>query len=287
MRPEGARSYLLAAPEQTSAGKRPLVIVLHGAGANAAQVLGLAFPPSPLSVWLDIGAREQLVIVAPNGRKKSWDDSFAHSFINPDVDDTGFISAIIDQSIADNDVDPARVYVIGASKGGVMAYRLASDIAPKLAAFCAVLAAMPVKSKCAAPTLALSTLIIAGTADPLVPYFGGRGFYYPLLGKWTSVDQSVAVWRTLARIFDAPAVSDIAPRNASDPTRATRFVWGADPCKLQVAHVRIDKGGHAEPSAVKRYPRLLSRLVGAQNADFEVAEEAWAFFKDKRRGLLP
>jgi hypothetical protein len=28
-------------------------------------------------------------------------------------------------------------------------------------------------------------------------------------------------------------------------------------------------------------------LVGAQNADFEVAEVAWEFFKDKRAGLVP
>jgi len=28
-------------------------------------------------------------------------------------------------------------------------------------------------------------------------------------------------------------------------------------------------------------------IVGAQNGDVEIAEEAWAFFKSKRAGLQP
>jgi len=65
-RPEGKRRYLVAAPSAVTCGKRALVMVLHGAGASAEQVLGLGFPPSPLSVWLEIAAREQLVVIAPN-----------------------------------------------------------------------------------------------------------------------------------------------------------------------------------------------------------------------------
>jgi len=49
---------------------------------------------------------------------------------------------------------------------------------------------------------------------------------------------------------------------------------------------KIENGGHAEPSKLKRYPRLLTRLIGTQNADFEVAEAAWDFFKNKR-SVLP
>ena len=57
-RPEGPRRYLVAAPPGETPGGRALIVVLHG-GASAEQVLGLAYPPSPLSVWLDIAAREE------------------------------------------------------------------------------------------------------------------------------------------------------------------------------------------------------------------------------------
>lgn len=286
MRPEGMRQYLIAEPSQKPTGKRPLVIILHGGGASAAQVLGLAFPASPLSVWLQIAEREQLVIVAPNGSRRGWNDSFADVASTPKTDDTGFISALIAKTIAENEVDAARVYVIGVSRGGMMAYRLATEIAPQLAAFSAVLANMPIKSVCAAPTVPLSALIVASTADPLIPYKGGRFFYVPGVGPMKSVDESVTVWRSLAKLDIAAKVTTIAHRNAGDPTQATRFVWGGDTHKLQVALLKVDGAGHTEPSQTMRYPWLITRLVGAQNADFEVAEEAWVFFKDKRSGLL-
>ncbi len=54
MRPEGERRCLVALPTGAAEGKRPLVVLLHGAGASARQVLGVAFPPSPRSVWLEI-----------------------------------------------------------------------------------------------------------------------------------------------------------------------------------------------------------------------------------------
>jgi polyhydroxybutyrate depolymerase len=65
-RPEGTRRYLVAAPPGETPGGRALVVLLHGAGASAHQVLGLAFPPSPLPLWLEIAAREQQVVIAPD-----------------------------------------------------------------------------------------------------------------------------------------------------------------------------------------------------------------------------
>ncbi|WP_167076511.1 hypothetical protein [Massilia aquatica] len=51
--------------------------------------------------------------------------------------------------------------------------------------------------------------------------------------------------------------------------------------------IRIEGGCHAEPGKLKRYPGLFSKFPGARNAGVAVAEEAWAFFKDKRSGLQP
>src|SRR4051812_5675500 len=77
LRPDGLRRYLLARPSRPSSGKRPLVIVVHGAGASAEQVMGKAFPPSPLSVWLEIAERENIVVVAPDAGAGGWSDCFA------------------------------------------------------------------------------------------------------------------------------------------------------------------------------------------------------------------
>lgn len=286
-RPDGLRHYLKAVPTKSHAGKRALVIVLHGSGASAAQVLGMAFPPSPLSVWLEIAERENLVIVAPDGTKRrgerAWNDGFTAIASNPKVDDVGFIGAIMDRSIAEDDVDPERIYVIGVSKGGMLAYRVAAELAPRLAAFSAVLAGMPVQAAYPRPAIPLSALIVAGTADPFIPYAGGKfpytlWFMAPMLG----IEASAAVWRELAGL---PEVADIAAVNAGDSgaTRAVRYTWGSVSSANQVRLLKIEGGGHAEPSSRKRYPGAFKRFPGRQSADLETAEEAWAFFKEKLR----
>lgn len=291
-RPEGLRHYLKAVPTRQAPGaKRPLVVVLHGSGASAAQVLGQAFPPSPLSVWLEIAEREHLVIVAPDGvkqrGKRAWNDGYAAVASNPAVDDVGFVGAVIDQAIAQDDVDPRRVYVIGASKGGMMAYRLAAELAPRVAAFCAILAGMPLERGYAAPNLPVSAMVVAGTADPFIPYGGGKYWYTLwLMAPMVGIEATAAIWRRLAGLPERPseerqfARCDLGRYGGS--TRATCTVWGEDPAGVQVALLKIEGGGHAEPSGKRRYPGLFSRFPGRQNGDLEIAEEAWAFFRDKR-----
>jgi polyhydroxybutyrate depolymerase len=287
-RPYGLRHYLKAVPTRSAAGKRPLVIVLHGSGASAAQVLGKAFPPSPLSVWLEIAEREQLVVIAPEGTKRrgerAWNDGFAAIASNPRVDDVGFINAIIDRAIAEDDVDPERVYVIGVSKGGMMAYRIAAELAPRLAAFSAVLAGMPVHATYPMPAVPLSALIVAGTADPFIPYSGGK-FPYTLwfLAPMLGIEASADVWRELAGLPEVPDIAAIAAHKDGATTRAIRYTWHGNASVQQVRLVKIEGGGHAEPSRKKRYPGVLKRFPGRQNADLEIAEEAWSFFKEKRR----
>jgi polyhydroxybutyrate depolymerase len=276
---DGPRHYLKAVPTQSSESKRPLVIVLHGAGASAAQVLGMAFPPSPLSVWLEIAERENLVVIAPNGYcqrgKQAWNDGFADIASNPTVDDVGFIDAIIDRAIAEDAVDLERVYVIGVSKGGMLAYRIAAELAPRLAAFSAVLAGMPERPAYPIPTIPLSALIVGCTSDPFIPYAGGKfphtfRFLAPIIG----IESTSDFWRRLAALPEMPSTESVGT--------VIRRTWADSACELQITLLKID-GGHAEPSRKKRYPGLFNLFPGRQNADVEIAEEARHFFKNKRK----
>jgi polyhydroxybutyrate depolymerase len=293
-RPEGPRHYLMAMPDHIVKGKHPLVILLHGHGGSAKQALGKEHIAAPLSVWLDIADREQVIVVAPDGTKGSdgksgWNDCRSDAPGSPPADDVGLITAIMDKAIAENDVDPTRVYAMGMSNGGIMAFRLAIEIAPRLAGFATIGAAMAAKSLCPQPTIPLSALVVSGTADPLVPYAGGEIHFAMSRGRGSvmGVEESASTWRKLAQLPATSTSVDITHRDPSDSTHATRSLWGADTHKLQVVLLKIDKGGHTEPSIAKRIQSGYTLLFGAQNADVEVAEEAWIFFKDKRAGLLP
>jgi len=293
-RPEGARHYLYAEPDHLESGKHPLVILLHGRGGSAEQILGQQGTAAPLSVWLKIADREQVLVVAADGIKggdnrRGWNDCRSDASSNPQVDDDGFINAIIDREIAQHHADPARVFVMGFSNGAIMTYRLATNLGARLAGFAAINGAMAAKSLCAEPKTALPALIVAGTRDPLVPYEGGQVqlFRSTTRGSVIGMDASVAVWRKLDGLGDPVVNADIAHLDTKDKTHAHRTVWGDDPHKLQVEFLKIDQGGHIEPS-ISQHPSVLYQMVvGAQNSDVEIAEEAWTFFKDKQAGLNP
>jgi polyhydroxybutyrate depolymerase len=203
-------------------------------------------------------------------------------------DDVAFISALIDHAIAEHEVDPQRVYLIGVSRGGHMAYRVAAEVPHKLAAFSAVLASMPPASCARMPERPLPLLVFGGTADRLIPYHGGKFFYtLGFADPVSSIEETVQAWRILAGLPDTPLVLPITKGSGRDKTSATRFMWGDAADGLQVGLYKIEGGGHVEPSRLRRYPGFVQALVGKQNADVEVAEAAWEFFRDKRTRLNP
>lgn len=292
-RPEGPRRVLLAVPAHAPAGPRPLVILLHGHGGSAAQTLGLERTAAPLSQWLAIGQREGLLVAAPDGlvggdQKSGWNDCRRDTQTNPTSDDVGLISALIDEAVAHHGADPARVYLMGMSNGGMMALRYAMEAGDRLAGVAAVSASMATDSRCPAIKAPLSLLMVGGTADGIVPWDGG-----PVgkrqegrRGRVIGAEATVMRWRERDGLFGEPARSESVPhRDPADPTRAQRTVWGAQPGGLQIELLRIDGGGHVEPSVAHRVSAAYSLLVGHQSGDLEVADEAWSFFRDKRRGL--
>lgn len=289
-RPEGQRHYLLAQPDHAQAGKHPLIILLHGHMGSAAQLLGQQRSTAPLSFWLLIADRESLLLAAPDGAKGSdnqqgWNDCRSDENKNTTTDDVSFIRSIIDNAVNEHNADPSRIYVMGMSNGAMMTFRIASELGDKLAGFATVSGSMASVSDCPAPKVPVSALIISGTADPLVPYTGGNVHFISnkSLGGVISVEQSASVWRKLNGLATTPnSVTTLPHLNSDDKTSATRTIWGSNPKGLQVELLRIDNGGHMEPSLTQHPRHFYTRIVGLQNEDVETAEEAWHFFKDKR-----
>lgn len=289
-RPEGKRHYLMMAPGAHAGDKLPTLILLHGHGASAAIMLGLArIGGYRIDDWAQLARRENLLLLAPDGVKASddkqaWNDCRGDAPTNATTDDVGFLSALIDTAIREHHADPQRIYVFGSSNGGGMAYRLAIEIGPRLAAVGVQSALMAARSRCAAPAHALPFFFVHGTSDKVSPWAGGEVGHWTLRGRGSgmSVDQSVDLWRKLARLPDTPGVYAVPHRLASDSTSVRRYLWGSEPGGLQVELLKIEGGGHTMPSKGEDMPWLLKQLVGDMNRDIDTAAEAWDFFKDKR-----
>eukprot|EP01136_Pigoraptor_vietnamica_P038316 Opistho-1_new@107461 len=115
---DGQRTFLLAQPERSPAGARPLVLVLHGHGGSAGQALGQKAGASPLAAWLPVADREGIYIAALDGSKAGdgkagWNDCRRDAPGNPPVDDVAFAREVVHKLVAAGRVDPQRVYAMG------------------------------------------------------------------------------------------------------------------------------------------------------------------------------
>ena len=166
------RRYVVRLPDDMRAdSKLPLVLVLHGGGGNAANV-------ERMTGFTAKARSEHFIVAYPEGsgflagRLLTWNAGHCCGFaMKTDVDDVGFIRALIDDLVARYPVDARRIYATGMSNGGMMTHRLGIELADRLAAIAPVVAT--VFGDEAAPAQPVPALMINGLKDENVPYHGG------------------------------------------------------------------------------------------------------------------
>ncbi len=281
-----ARTYLVRTPAN---GKPPtaIVVMLHGHTGSAERLIGGNGKAAPYRQWNPIADREGLLLVAPQGvdggdGKSGWNDCRADADSNPPSDDVAFIAEIVAASRHAYRVASNRVYVIGSSNGGQMALRMAIERPDMVTAAAAIIASMPLRSECAAPTQFVPMLFINGTDDPLMPFKGGHvGNDKFQRGSVLSTQASVDLWTELAGAASTPKTRLMPDLSADDNSRVFRDTYTTRSGRPAVMLYRIEGGGHTEPSGKERYPRWLMRWLGQQNADIEMADDVWAFFRSQ------
>ena len=74
----------------------------------------------------ELAEREGFIVVCPEGIENNWNDGRVNERNRAhieDIDDVGFLRALIQQLGMTHNVDPDRIYVTGASNGGMMSLR--------------------------------------------------------------------------------------------------------------------------------------------------------------------
>jgi len=156
------RDYRLLRPSTVDFSKPvPLVIVLHGSPADAQSFEDL--------IHFDNEAiAGKFMTAGPNGCSGYW--SYAER--GPYQADEDFIRQMINDLEARYPVDRSRIYVVGASAGTWVAYRLACDMADEIAAIASVAGTMRLSDACQ-PGKPVSILEMHGTLDSVHPWQGG------------------------------------------------------------------------------------------------------------------
>ncbi|PPI93665.1 esterase [Nocardia nova] len=270
------RQYLIHEPSSPGPGRRPAVLIFHGGGGTAENM-------AATTGFDALADTEGFVAVYPVGSDKSWNDGRGADTTAgaKRIDDIAFVSAIIDRLVADNDVDPTRVYATGLSNGAMFTEYLGCRLSAGIAAIAPVAGPLPAADAAdCAPTHPLPVLEIHGTADPVVPYDGGvvrmtSGRLGPGTSPVLSVDATQQLWRSKNRC--GPVTTAELPTVVDDGTTVhTATAACAD--NTRVAAYSIDNGGHTWPGGPQYLP---AALVGKVSRQFDAATVIWQFFSGR------
>jgi polyhydroxybutyrate depolymerase len=205
----------------------PLVVSLHGYSSSGERhdsrwgISALADRYGFLTIAPD-GTRE-----AGGDRNPYWNASDACcNFEGTDVDDSAYLRRIIDQIEAGYSVDPARVYVVGHSNGGFMAYRMAYEHSDVVAGIVSLAGANHLEQR-EPPPAPVHVLQIHGTDDTTISYRGGeiQGNRYP------SAFASVSRWAQYNGCDTAGASREMRDLDASLPGYETGVMKMNAGCK--------------------------------------------------------
>jgi polyhydroxybutyrate depolymerase len=257
------RRYLLHIPAgYTGTDAVPVVFDFHGHGSNATQQVAY-------SEIRPLADREGFVVVAPEGQGTTPHFTLLGATAT-EADDVELTTALLDRIEGELCIDPARVYALGMSNGGAMSSVLACRAADRFAAVGAV-AAIVYLPACEDARRATPIAAMMGTADPVVPFAGGRENCCgnPTIG---------AASDTMAR-FARHAGCDPEPAEERIGTTVVhRHFEGCEDGAAVELYV-IEGGGHTWPGS----PVDLSGAgLGATTKDLRATETLWSFFEQHR-----
>lgn len=270
------------------AHKAPLVLLLHGGTQSMYKLFGPRSGGS--NEWLELAKSEKFMLLVPNGthaqtgdpkgNRQRWNDVRANPK-TPDAQDLLFIDRLITHIQQTDTVDPQRIYVTGASNGGLMTYYLLMKQPQRFAAAAAFVANLPEHSdKMQVPAAPTPLMLMNGTEDPLMKWQGGTILAQP--EKMRSAPATLQWWLKANRAHSQPQHSTYLPdHNPQDGCRILKTEHPALPQGAPVWFYTMEGGGHSMPSIKHAVPtqRFARRLLGPPCQDAEGAVLAWNFFK--------
>ena len=254
------RTALVMERERLKKGRRPVFFVLHGSNGAGARIR------KNLELDEAVGSSGSIVV---------YPDAIEGHWLPAGDGDIVFIRALADKLVAEGRADPRRIFVAGASTGGMLAIRLACEQADIFAGAAAIIANMPAGlGESCKPARPIPFLLINGTADPRVPFAGGPLVKTDFPGDVLSTDATLAKFASAAGCAGERGKTLFPNRNPKSGSRA--YLETFDGCKAPVELVRIEGGGHTIPGHWSGADS--GAAVGAHNVDVDAAKLVVDFF---------
>jgi len=266
------RNLVYVTPKGFKPGEKlPLVFFFHGAGGSAQQA-------SRTYGWTEKADAERFFVAFPEGlplRPDSkgpfhvWRDERGE-FASP-IDDIHFFEVLLGKLEAVLPVDPHRIYVTGFSNGAGMTFTLGSHFSDRIAAIAPVSSQSFVRIDSLARPLPV--FYLTGTADPFIPYHGGKmtvpGLPFGHDRDYPPVQETVDQW---VHLDGCPS----KPRLVDDKDNVRTVLYGPGHRNAEILFTTIDGNGHHWPGSLEPLPRAMS---GPTLDPFNATDRIWDFFK--------
>ncbi len=264
------RSYLVHVPPKYDPKQpTPVVLVFHGAWTNAAITVAY----SGLNSTAD---EKNFIAVYPNGTGPRdtmlfWNaGDWVKRRLREPPDDVKFIGAVLDDLTTVANTDRKRIYATGISNGGMMCYKLAAEMADRIAAIAPISGTLSFDDP--KPKRPVPVLHFHGTEDKLVPFDGPKTASEKLLGL-KSVDETIRTWCKLDGCPEKPKIESL-PDKADDGTTVRRLTYGPGKDGSEVILIEIKGGGHTWPGR-----SMPIELFGRCTRDISANHMMWDFFQ--------
>ncbi len=265
------RSYYIHVPAgHDGTTPLPVVVALHGAFSTARKF-------ERESGFSRLADREGFLVVYPQGIGlgdlfRHWNSGHCCGKARTlNLDDVGFALAAVDDVARRNPVDRSRLYVVGHSNGGMLAYRIAAErpeVVAAVAVASATIGGIPGDGEpewsVPRPSRPVPVLAFHGRSDENVPYDGGRASQSRGKSSTVSVARSVGQWVEADGCDKTPRVA------MTQGGRVERRSWSGCGEGAEVVLYSLVGWGHDWPK-------------GDPFPGFDAAEIIWKFFQSHRR----
>ena len=261
-----SREYLLFTPASyRSTRPSPMVVGFHGGTTSDVRF-------ARTTLFHRLAEEKGFLVAYPNGVGGNWNDG--RGTANPDLDDVGFVMALIEDVKSRRSLDAKRIYATGISNGAFMVQRLACEKSDRIAAFSAAAGSMGtlLREKCN-PKYPVPMLLMNSPKDRIVPWHGGD-MQHGKGGKILSVPELADFWKN---INECGASSEETLQNSRVSTASRVKVLRFEGCRnnANVALYRIEDGGHTWPDGDDQ-PAV---VVGPTSKQFNATQVSWDFFR--------
>ncbi|HSW15480.1 MAG TPA: alpha/beta fold hydrolase [Solimonas sp.] len=251
------RNITVLRPAVAASQPAPLIVMLHylgGVGDDMADLTAVSELVRDHGAW----------VILPEAYNGKWNYNMLGGEYST-VNDVAFLDSLISDALARYPVDPARVYMVGYSGGGMMTLRYACERPQRIAA-AAVAGALLIRSladKCdtRAP---MPMALFQGEFDTVMEY-GGDSIIM-------SAPETAYFWAAANGCAPQP-LSTFLLNGIVDETLVHLDRWGACSNGEAVELYSVLGGGHTWPGTLDHSPGL-----GRTTQDVSATTALWSFF---------